>query len=90
MTTETPKKLVVGWLYGTKMNIYGDRGNVLAISQRARWRNIDVDVREIGFDEPIPEDVDIFFWGGGQDQEQVAVSRGWRATWVFCHGVSAP
>jgi CobQ-like glutamine amidotransferase family enzyme len=75
MTTETPKKLVVGWLYGTKMNIYGDRGNVLAISQRARWRDIEVDVREIGFGEPIPEDVDIFFWGGGQDQEQVAVSR---------------
>jgi CobQ-like glutamine amidotransferase family enzyme len=75
MMTESPKKLVVGWLYGTKMNIYGDRGNVLAISQRARWRGIDVEVREIGFGVSIPEDVDIFFWGGGQDQEQVAVSR---------------
>jgi len=75
MTTGISRKLIVGWLYGTKMNIYGDRGNVLAISQRARWRNIDVDVREIGFGEPIPAEVDIFFWGGGQDQEQVAVSR---------------
>ncbi len=74
MTTESPRCLVVGWLYGTKMNIYGDRGNVLAIAQRARWRDIDVEIREIGFGESIPDDVDIFFWGGGQDQEQVAVS----------------
>jgi CobQ-like glutamine amidotransferase family enzyme len=57
------------------MNIYGDRGNVLAIAQRARWRGIDAEIREIGFGEPILDDVDVFFWGGGQDQEQVAVSR---------------
>lgn len=75
MTTIPPRTLVVGWLYGTKMNIYGDRGNVLAISQRARWRHIDVEIRDIGFGDAIPDDVDIFFWGGGQDQEQVAVSR---------------
>lgn len=74
--TDTPDyRLVIGWLYGTKMNIYGDRGNILALEQRARWRGIDVEVREIGFKEPIPDDIDIFFWGGGQDQEQVAVSR---------------
>jgi lipid II isoglutaminyl synthase (glutamine-hydrolysing) len=69
------RKLVVGWLYGSTMNIYGDRGNVLAIEQRAKWRGIDVEVREIGMGEPIPDDIDIFFWGGGQDQEQVAVSK---------------
>jgi CobQ-like glutamine amidotransferase family enzyme len=75
VTTETPQRLVIGWLYGTKMNIYGDRGNVLAIAQRARWRGIDAEIREIGLGEPIPDDIDVFFWGGGQDQEQVAVSR---------------
>jgi CobQ-like glutamine amidotransferase family enzyme len=74
-TATMDRKLVLGWLYGATMNIYGDRGNVLAIQQRARWRGIDVEVREIGLGEPIPDDVDIFFWGGGQDQEQVAVSR---------------
>lgn len=73
--TVTPRKLVIGWLYGATMNIYGDRGNVVAIEQRARWRGIDVEVREIGMGEPIPDDIDIFFWGGGQDQEQVSVSR---------------
>lgn len=66
--------LTIGWLYGDKMNIYGDRGNVIALSQRARWRGIDAEVRNIGLGEPIPTDVDCFFWGGGQDQEQVAVA----------------
>lgn len=75
MTDTTTRQLVIGWLYGAKMNIYGDRGNVLALQKRAEWRGIDVEIREIGMGQPIPEDIDIFFWGGGQDQEQVAVSR---------------
>ena len=66
--------LSIAWLYGTKMNIYGDRGNVLALERRARWRGIAVETREIGLGEPIPADIDVFFFGGGQDQEQVAVS----------------
>jgi CobQ-like glutamine amidotransferase family enzyme len=71
----TGQTVKIGWLYGTKMNIYGDRGNVLALAQRARWRGIEPDVVEIGIGEPIPDDVDVFFFGGGQDQEQIAVSR---------------
>ncbi|MFL5758118.1 MAG: type 1 glutamine amidotransferase [Thermomicrobiales bacterium] len=68
-------KLTIGWLYGTKMNIYGDRGNVITLAQRARWRGIEPEVREIGIGDPVPEDVDVFFFGGGQDQEQITVSR---------------
>ncbi|MEJ7900303.1 MAG: glutamine amidotransferase [Thermomicrobiales bacterium] len=71
----TNRTIVIAWLYGTKMNIYGDRGNVLALAQRARWRGIGTDVREIGLGEPIPLDTDIFFFGGGQDQAQIAVSK---------------
>lgn len=67
--------LTIGWLYPTKMNIYGDRGNVIALAQRARWRSIDVTITEIGIGEPLPRDIDVYFFGGGQDQEQVAVSK---------------
>lgn len=74
MTSQPPRKLVIGWLYGTKMNIYGDRGNVVALEKRAQWRGVDVEVRNIGMGQPIPDDIDIFFWGGGQDQEQVSVA----------------
>ena len=68
-------RLTIGWLYAGKMNIYGDRGNVLALAQRARWRGIEPAVVEIGIGDPIPSEIDVFFFGGGQDQQQIAVSR---------------
>ena len=66
--------LTIGWLYAASMNIYGDRGNVIALKRRAEWRGIPANVREINIGEPIPGDIDCFFWGGGQDQEQAAVA----------------
>jgi lipid II isoglutaminyl synthase (glutamine-hydrolysing) len=73
--TKTPQRIKIAWLYGARMNIYGDRGNVIALVQRARWRGIEPEVIDINLGDPIPDDVDAFFFGGGQDQEQVAVSR---------------
>ncbi|MCC7023772.1 MAG: glutamine amidotransferase [Thermomicrobiales bacterium] len=73
-------KLVIGWLYASTMNIYGDRGNVIALHRRAEWRGIRVEIREIGIGDPIPEDVNCFFWGGGQDQEQAAVAADMQGT----------
>jgi CobQ-like glutamine amidotransferase family enzyme len=70
------KQLRIGWLYGHEMNIYGDRGNVLALARRAAWRGIDAPVRTIGIGEPLRAgEVDLLFWGGGQDREQIAVSK---------------
>ena len=68
-------QLVIGWLYNDLMSIYGDRGNVIALSQRASWRGIDVEVAPITIGDELPERVDIYFFGGGQDQEQIAVSK---------------
>ncbi len=57
------------------MNIYGDRGNILALSQRCRWRGIESEVVIAGIGDPLePGRFDIFFWGGGQDREQINVS----------------
>jgi CobQ-like glutamine amidotransferase family enzyme len=66
--------LTIGWLYSGTMNIYGDRGNVLALERRARWRGIAAEVCPIGIGQPIPANIDLFFFGGGQDQEQAAVA----------------
>lgn len=61
----------IAHLYPDLMSIYGDRGNVLALTQRARWREIAVEVRAysagVGFDADWP---DLLFFGGGQDQGQ--------------------
>ncbi|HEV8229040.1 MAG TPA: glutamine amidotransferase [Candidatus Limnocylindria bacterium] len=63
--------LHIAHLYPDLMNIYGDRGNVLALAQRARWRGIDVEVRAYSagmtFDADWP---DVYFFGGGQDHGQ--------------------
>src|SRR6478672_6763122 len=57
------------------MNIYGDRGNVRTLEQRCRWRDIDVTVARVGVGETlIAGDTDIYFFGGGQDREQIAVA----------------
>lgn len=76
MTEQIPTEhhLVISWLYATRMNIYGDRGNVIALAQRARWRGITADVHEVEIGQPIPDDTDIFFFGGGQDQAQIDVA----------------
>jgi lipid II isoglutaminyl synthase (glutamine-hydrolysing) len=69
-------QLTIGWLYGHEMNIYGDRGNVMALARRAEWRGIDTRVETIGVGEPLdPAKYDLYFWGGGQDREQITVSR---------------
>jgi CobQ-like glutamine amidotransferase family enzyme len=66
--------LRIAHLYPDLMSIYGDRGNVLALSQRARWRGVDVEVRGYTagtrFDGDWP---DVLFWGGGQDMGQDVV-----------------
>jgi len=60
--------LHIAHLYPDLMSIYGDRGNVVALTQRARWRDIAVEVRSytagMSFDPTWP---DLFFFGGGQD-----------------------
>jgi len=75
MIVADERVLRIGWLYPTKLNIYGDRGNVIVLSQRAVWRGIGVEVVEIDVGDPIPSGIDLFFIGGGQDQEQITVSR---------------
>jgi lipid II isoglutaminyl synthase (glutamine-hydrolysing) len=69
------RMLTICWLYGDSMNIYGDRGNVLALAQRARWRGMDAEIKTLGIGEELdPDAYDIYFWGGGQDREQIPVS----------------
>ena len=58
-------------LYPDLLDLYGDRGNVLALVKRCEWRNIPVQVREIKVgDKAELSDADIMFLGGGSDREQ--------------------
>ncbi len=69
-------KLTIGWLYPKQMSTYGDRGNILTLYERCRWRGIDVKVEEIDLKEKIdPKKIDLYFFGGGQDAAQVEISK---------------
>jgi CobQ-like glutamine amidotransferase family enzyme len=68
------KKFTVGWLYPDLMNIYGDRGNILTLLKRAEWRGFEAKLVELGRGTTRQmEEVDVFFFGGGQDREQALV-----------------
>jgi len=67
-------KFTVGWLYPDLMNIYGDRGNILTLLQRAKWRGLEAHLLQLGRGSTTEMDeVDVFFFGGGQDREQALV-----------------
>ena len=68
------KTFTVGWLYPDLMNIYGDRGNILTLLKRAEWRDYEPRLFELGRGTTKRMDeVDVFFFGGGQDREQALV-----------------
>lgn len=63
-------------LYPDLLNLYGDRGNILALSYRAGLREVDTEVVSLSMGQPFEKDqYDIVFFGGGQDAEQNMVRR---------------
>lgn len=81
MTTEATaegaleRELVIVSLYPRDMNIYGDRGNVLSLSRRAREQGFSPRVVDVNPGDPLPERVDIVIGGGGQDSGQGRVAK---------------
>jgi len=64
------------FLYSRSMNIYGDRGNIICLQHRAWWRGKDVVLMEYNVgDAALFDDVDLFFFGGGQDFQQLEVAK---------------
>lgn len=53
------------------MNIYGDRGNIIALRYRCETRGIHLEVVDISIGDPFdPAAFDLVHIGGGQDREQ--------------------
>ena len=58
-------------LYPDLMNIYADRGNLLVLERRCRWRGIDFTVKASGLGDRLdPDGADLYYLGGGQDRDQ--------------------
>lgn len=64
-------KLKIAHLYPDLLDLYGDRGNVMALEARCRWRGIEAEVQRLSLGDELDLDmIDILFLGGGSDREQ--------------------
>ena len=61
-------------LYPDILNLYGDRGNTIALERRCAWRGIGCEVVDVGVGHDADfSEFDLFFIGGGQDFDQHAL-----------------
>jgi lipid II isoglutaminyl synthase (glutamine-hydrolysing) len=62
-------------LYPELMNIYADRGNLAVLRARCDWRGMGFELAGSTIAERLDPDAhDLFYMGGGQDRDQVAVA----------------
>ena len=62
-------------LYPELMNIYADRGNIAVLRARCEWRGLGFEHAASSLGESLDPDAhDLFYMGGGQDRDQVAVA----------------
>ena len=72
--------LRIGVLMPEVLGTYGDTGNALILAERARRRGIDAEVVHVGLTEEIPDSLDIYTLGGGEDTAQALAADKFRAT----------
>ncbi|WP_394280966.1 type 1 glutamine amidotransferase [Corynebacterium sp.] len=62
--------LTIGLVLPDVLGTYGDDGNALVLRQRARMRGMKAEILRIRLDDAIPEHLDIYCIGGGEDSAQ--------------------
>ena len=57
-------------LYDDVMNVYADRGNVIALRARTAEHGVEAEITAVSLGDALPADADLVLIGGGQDREQ--------------------
>jgi len=70
----------VGLVYPELLGTYGDRGNAVVLVQRCRWRGIPAELVEVPAGDTIPDSLDVYLFGGGEDDPQLMAAAGMRAS----------
>ena len=68
--TRSNRSIRVVALYDDVMNVYADRGNVIALRARAAEHGVDAQVMGVSLGDALPASADLVLIGGGQDREQ--------------------
>jgi CobQ-like glutamine amidotransferase family enzyme len=70
------RQIKICHVYPEILNLYGDRGNVIALYRRCLWHGLAVHIQPVTVGEAVDFlDTDLVFIGGGQDREQAAIYR---------------
>ena len=64
-------ELTIGLVLPDVLGTYGDDGNALVLRQRARMRGIDAEILRITLGDAVPEGLDVYTVGGGEDVAQI-------------------
>lgn len=64
-------KLTIGLVLPDVLGTYGDDGNALVLRQRARMRGMEAEIRPLRLGDAIPDDLDAYTIGGGEDVAQI-------------------
>ena len=64
----------IAHLYPRSMSTYGDSGNIRCLVKRCQWRGVEVVVHGLEIGDNIPAEVDLYFFGGGQDAAQARLA----------------
>jgi hypothetical protein len=79
----------VGLVFPELLGTYGDRGNAVVLVERCRRRGIDAELVEVPAGSPIPGSLDVYLFGGGEDDPQVMAAAGMRESRVAIEGAHA-
>ncbi|WP_182359010.1 type 1 glutamine amidotransferase [Tomitella gaofuii] len=65
----------IGLILPDVLGTYGDGGNAVVLRQRLRMRGYRAEIVATGFGEPVPDSLDIYALGGGEDAAQRLAAR---------------
>ncbi len=68
----------VGLVFPELLGTYGDRGNAVILVERCRRRGLEAELVEVPAGSPIPDSLDVYLFGGGEDDPQVMAAAGMR------------
>jgi lipid II isoglutaminyl synthase (glutamine-hydrolysing) len=76
----TESRVRIGLVYPELLGTYGDRGNAVVLVARCRRRGIDAELIEVAADRSLPDSLDLYLFGGGEDDPQSLASERMRAS----------
>src|SRR2546421_11328274 len=80
MSAASESAVRIGLVYPELLGTSGGRGNGVVLVQRLRWRGHAAEPVEVTAGTPIPESLDVYLFGGGEDDPQVMASAGMRSS----------